>query len=72
MEIFEQIDIALFYFINVSLQNSFFDWFMPFITHKQNWFPVWGMLIVLLLWKGGRKGRILVLLIIVKKIFLIN
>jgi undecaprenyl-diphosphatase len=64
MEILEQIDIALFYFINVSLQNSFFDWFMPFITHKQNWFPVWGILIILLLWKGGRKGRIAVLLII--------
>ena len=64
MELLEQIDIALFYFINVSLQNSFFDWFMPFITEKTHWFPVWGVLIISLLWKGGKKGRMAVILII--------
>jgi len=59
-----EIDTAIFYFINVSLANPFFDWFMPFITEKKHWFPVWGILIVGLLWKGGRKGRIVVFLII--------
>ena len=59
-----EIDIALFYFINVNLANPFFDWFMPFITEKKHWFPVWGILVVGLLWKGGRRGRIAVLLII--------
>ena len=58
------IDTSLFYFINVSLQNPFFDWFMPFITEKYHWFPVWGVIIILLLWKGGKQGRIMVLLII--------
>ena len=59
-----EIDTAVFYFINVSLANPFFDWFMPFITEKTHWFPVWGVLIIGLLWKGGKKGRITVLLVI--------
>jgi undecaprenyl-diphosphatase len=59
-----EIDTAVFYFINVSLANPFFDWFMPFITEKTHWFPVWGVLIIGLLWKGGKKGRTAVLLII--------
>lgn len=59
-----EIDTALFYFINVNLANPFFDWFMPFITEKAHWFPVWGILIIGLLWKGGKKGRVAVLLII--------
>jgi len=64
LEFFNQIDVSIFYFINVSLQNPFFDWFMPFITEKYHWFPVWGIIIILLLWKGGKEGRILVLMII--------
>jgi len=59
-----EIDTAVFYFINVSLANPFFDWFMPFITEKTHWFPVWGVVIIGLLWKGGKKGRGAVLLII--------
>ena len=59
-----EVDTALFYFINVNLANPFFDWFMPFITDKKHWFPVWGILIIGLLWKGGKKGRTVVLLII--------
>ena len=64
LEYLNQLDISIFYFINVSLQNPFFDWFMPFITEKYHWFPVWGIIVILLLWKGGKQGRIMVLLII--------
>lgn len=64
LDALNQIDISVFYFINVSLQNPFFDWFMPFVTNKYHWFPVWAVIVVLLLWKGGRQGRIMVLLII--------
>ncbi|MCK4559972.1 MAG: phosphatase PAP2 family protein [Calditrichia bacterium] len=59
-----EIDTVVFYFINVTLSNPVFDWFMPFITEKKHWFPVWGILIVGLLWKGGKKGRTAVFLII--------
>jgi undecaprenyl-diphosphatase len=59
-----KIDTWLFYFGNKTLQNPVFDILMPFITEKYHWFPVWALLAVLLLWKGGRQGRIMVLLII--------
>ncbi len=64
LEFLNEIDVSLFYFINVSLQNPFFDWFMPFITEKYHWFPVWGIIVILLIWKGGKQGRIMVMLII--------
>jgi undecaprenyl-diphosphatase len=55
MEFFQQIDTAIFFFFNVKLANPFFDWFMPFITNKMHWFPVWAVLMVLLIWKDGLK-----------------
>jgi undecaprenyl-diphosphatase len=58
------IDTWLFYIGNHTFQNPVFDWLMPFITEKYHWFPVWGLIAVWLLWKGGRQGRIMVLLII--------
>ena len=64
MDALLQLDITLFYFLNVSMQNVFFDWLMPFITNRYHWYPVWIVLAVLLLWKGGNKGRWAVLLII--------
>jgi undecaprenyl-diphosphatase len=64
IDLLVEVDIAVFFFINGTLANPFFDWFMPFITEKFHWFPVWGVLIIGLLWKGGKKGRTAVLLII--------
>ena len=64
MDFLLQLDTAVFYFINVGLQNSFFDWFMPFITERTHWFPVWAAAVIGLLWKGGKKGRTAVILII--------
>lgn len=55
-------DTALFLFFNVTLANHLFDILMPFVTDKHNWYPVWAIAIVLLLWKGGRKGRWLVVI----------
>ena len=55
MEFLQQIDASLFMFFNVDLANPFFDWFMPFITKKTHWFPVWAVLAVLLIWKDGSK-----------------
>ena len=64
LEYILQLDTQLFYLINVTLQNVIFDWLMPFITEKTHWFPVWGVVIILLLWKGGKQGRIVLVLII--------
>jgi len=63
-EFLQKIDIILFFFINNGLSNPVFDWIMPFITTKQNWYPLFVVIIIFLLWKGGKKGRITVLLII--------
>jgi undecaprenyl-diphosphatase len=66
-DFFSSIDRAVFYFINHSLQNPLFDWLMPFITDLNKNDPalvVAGLLWVLLLWKGGRAGRIAALLLV--------
>ncbi len=57
-----RVDTWLFVFFNVHLANSFFDVLMPFVTNKHNWYPVWALTIILLLWKGGKKGRWVVLI----------
>ncbi len=64
LDVLQRIDTSLFFTINNGLSNSFFDWLMPFITTKQNWYPLFLIIIVGLLWKGGKKGRIAVLLLI--------
>ncbi len=64
LEFLQQIDIQLFFAVNRGLENTFFDWLMPVITKKENGFPIWIVAIVLMLWKGGKKGRIAVLLVI--------
>ncbi len=64
LEFLQQIDVQIFYAVNRGLENAFFDWLMPVITKKENGFPLWIAAIVLMLWKGGKKGRIAVLLVI--------
>lgn len=64
LDILQNIDTAIFFFINDSLSNPIFDWLMPFVTNKKNWYPLFLIIIVGLLWKGGKKGRIAVLLLI--------
>ena len=59
-----QIDTILFIFLNVKLANPVFDIIMPFVTYKQTWYPIWVIAIVGLLWKGGKKGRWIVLIVI--------
>ena len=64
MEIFQQIDEALFYFINVNLANYFTDKFMPFITERDNWFIFYALIWLYLVFKGGMRGRVAAILII--------
>lgn len=57
------VDRELFFLINRDLQNLFFDLIMPFITNQRNWTPLFVVIILGLLWKGGRKGRWALLLL---------
>ncbi len=58
------IDTLLFVFFNIKLANPLFDVIMPFITAQQSWYPVWLFLLIYLPWKGGKKGRWALLLIL--------
>ncbi len=62
LEYLQHIDTSLFVFLNQTLANPVFDIIMPFITDKKTWIPVWLLTLVLLLWKGGRRGRWAVLM----------
>ena len=64
LEWLQNIDTQLFFFVNNGLSNPVFDWLMPFITTKQNWYPLFLIIIIGLLWKSRKKGRIVVLLLI--------
>ena len=67
LEIFFSIDKAIFYFSNQTIANPVFDAVMPFITDlNQTWY---GPLLFIVLWlllflKGGKKGRVVALLLI--------
>ncbi len=58
LEILENIDIAVFYFINSTIANSYFDTFFPFITNLNNWVMVYILMFGWLFLKGGKKGWI--------------
>jgi undecaprenyl-diphosphatase len=54
----DSVDIALFHFINGTLSNSIFNVIMPIITNQDVWaIPIF-LLVLGLLFKGGKKGRI--------------
>ncbi len=59
-----QADTYCFILFNMKVANPVFDVIMPFITAQQTWYPVWLFLLIYLPWKGGKKGRWAVLLIL--------
>jgi len=61
---FIQIDLIIFYFINITISNPVFDSVMPFITELKNWYLVYTLLFIWLFWKGGKNGRIAALTLI--------
>ena len=66
-EFFQSIDASFFMLINTTLSNPLFDAVMPAITdwHKTIIGQVLAFLFLLMLnWKGGRKGRIVTLLLV--------
>jgi undecaprenyl-diphosphatase len=67
MDALLNIDRQLFFFINRGLQNPLFDAIMPFLTdlnRKPIALVIVAILWMLLLWKGGTRGRIAALLLI--------
>src|ERR1039458_2780135 len=60
----QALDTSLFFFVNRSLANSFFDWLMPVLSGNAFFIPVLILLVVGLLWKGGTRMRLCVLLLL--------
>jgi undecaprenyl-diphosphatase len=65
LEVLNALDTWLFIFLNITIANPVFDILMPLITNKWTWVPVWFILVVILMWKGGRQGRWVVLLAVI-------
>src|SRR5258707_4955337 len=63
MDWFQSIDAELFRFINHALINPLFDLLMPFASGNDYFHPALVILGLLLIWKGGRRGLICVLML---------
>lgn len=64
MDWLQALDVALFRFANSACANAFFDWLMPILSDDKFFFPFIGIGAVGLLWKGARRGRLLVCLLL--------
>ena len=56
----QSLDVAGFRFLNSTLSNPAFDWFMPFLSWNSLFIPSVILLAIWLVWKGGVKGRLFV------------
>lgn len=63
-EVLKQLDLSVFYFINHTLSCGVLDIFFSFITNVRHWFPVYIIALLYLTIKGGRKGRIAAVLVL--------
>lgn len=63
-----QIDILIFYLININMQNPVFDIVMPFIS-SIGYFSIWIIVCILLFVFGGKKGRNVAVVCIVALVF---
>jgi membrane-associated phospholipid phosphatase/4-amino-4-deoxy-L-arabinose transferase-like glycosyltransferase len=63
MHWFQNLDTELFRLINQTLVNPFFDWLMPFASGNNFFHPALVILGVLLIWKGGIRGLMCVLML---------
>ena len=64
METLKQLDLLIFYFFNHTLSTGVLDLFFSFITNVRHWFVVYIVAILYLIIKGGRKGRIATVLVL--------
>jgi membrane-associated phospholipid phosphatase len=59
----QELDLGLLRFFNQTLSNDFFDAVMPFASGNAFFLPAVVFAGILLLWKGGRRGRLCILML---------
>ncbi|HMS64129.1 MAG TPA: phosphatase PAP2 family protein [Ignavibacteria bacterium] len=64
MDILQKTDEAIFRWINIDLANPLTDKLMPFITERNNWFIFYGLIWIYLFFKGGAKGKVSAVMIL--------
>jgi membrane-associated phospholipid phosphatase len=64
MDWLQAADVALFRFVNQTLGNPVLDVVMPFLSGNPFFAPALAVLGVGLLWKGGARGRLCVLMLV--------
>lgn len=76
IDVLYQIDVTILYFLNSTIANPIIDKFFVFITDVKNWYLTYLILWLILMFKGGRKGKIaagfMILLIIASDQFSSN
>ena len=64
----QNLDTDLFRFINLTLMNPLLDWLMPFVSGNERsraiFLPLAALAAVALCWKGGARGRVFVLMLV--------
>lgn len=64
LDFFYSIDLAIFYLFNHSLSVDFLDKFFSILTNVNNWYIAYIILLGISFTKGGMRGKIAVVLII--------
>lgn len=64
MDFLLNLDLQLFRAINYGMANPIMDFIMPIITREKFLLPVYILGLILLVWKGGRKGRIVAIVLV--------
>jgi membrane-associated phospholipid phosphatase len=56
-----QTDRKLFYWINHTLSNTFFDWLMPILREPKTWIPLYVFIVFFCIYKFKKTGLYIVL-----------
>jgi membrane-associated phospholipid phosphatase len=65
MQWFQDLDVGLFRYLNQELVNPTFDQVMPFLSGNKFFIPALVVAGILLIWKGGARGRVCVFMLAV-------
>lgn len=65
IEALSNLDHHLFYFINHTLTNPFFDWLMPLLRNKWFWVPLYLFLVLFLVKNYRTKGAVIIMYLLI-------